>query len=266
MGESEVAKPRVKRTYSVLALDKAIKILDVMSAKEGDFDLATLSKMVQMPKSTLLRLLYTMKSHNLIRQDSETKRFNLGLALVALGKAAEKKFDLVKHIHPFLVELSDRTNETASLVILEGSHAVYIDQVLSSNMIVGRPRIGVSIDLHCSSCGKILLGSKSDDWIQEHVLSEPLSRMTSKTTTDPEVLLKEIRRVRAVKYAVDDEEVEVGGRCVAAPVWDKDGNIIAAISVMGPTTRIRQKDFPEIGAILKDVSLRASIALGYRPA
>jgi len=248
----------------VRALDKALNILETMSHIDGDIDLAGLAKRMKMPKSTLLRLLTTMRYHNLIRQNVNTKRFSLGLGLVALGRAAESNFNLVERIHPFLLELSEKTGETASLLIMEGDHAVYIDQVTSKSIIRGQPRIGLRLDLYCSSGGKILLSDLSESRIDSLFHGKKLEQKTSKTIDDLEKLKKELQKVREQGYATDDEEVEIGGRCVAAPLRNKSGEVVAAISVMGPTTRIRQKDFGKLSRIVKEGVLKASQSLGYQ--
>ena len=249
---------------SVRALDKAIYVIEFLSGIDGDIDLAGLSRKVKMPKSTLLRLLRTMKNHNLVRQDKSTKRFSLGLGLIALGKAAEKLYNLAGEIHPYLIEITEKTGETASLMIREGRHAVYIDQVVSNNMIHGSAKIGFSLDLYCSSGGKALLSGFDDEKIDSLFKDKEFEAKTAKTITDLKKLKKEIQKVREQGYAVDDEEVEIGGRCVAAPVKDKDGQIIAAVSVMGPTLRISQKNIPDIAQIVMSVVKKASYALGYK--
>jgi len=248
----------------VRALDKALNILEEMSHVDGDIDLASLAKKMVMPKSTLLRLLSTMRHHNLIRQDENTKRFSLGLGLVALGRAAENNFDLVKRVRPFLLELSERTGETSSLLIMEGDHAVYVDQVTSKSIIRGQPRIGLRLDLYCSSGGKVLLSALDDKRIDALFRGKKLEQKTSKTIDDLEKLKKELQKVRDQGFAIDDEEVEIGGRCVAAPLRSKSGEIMAAISVMGPTTRIRQKDIVSLARIVKEEVLKASQSLGYQ--
>ena len=171
--------------------------------------------------------------------------------------------DLAREIHPFLVELSEKTGETASLSMLEGDHAVYIDQVVSKSMIRGQPRIGLHLGLHCNSGGKLLLSGLPDHKIEEFITSHTLEKKTDKTITDSQKLRREIQKIREQGYATDDEEVEPGGRCVAAPLMDKNGRIIAAISVMGPTTRIRQKDFPKFAQVVKEEVMKASQSLGY---
>ncbi len=259
----QVKAEKEKIASSVKSLDKAINIIETMARIDGDIDLASLSKKIKMPKSTLLRLLTTLKNHNLVKQDSETKRFSLGLGLVALGKAAESNFNLAREVHPFLVELSEKTGETASLSTMEGDHAVYIDQVVSKSMIRGQPRIGLSLDLYCSSGGKVLLSGLDDEKLDAFFARNTLTKKTEKTVVDAERIKKEIQKIREQGYATDDEEVEVGGRCVAAPLKNKQGDIIAAISVMGPTTRIRQKDFSRLADVVKEEVMKASESLGY---
>lgn len=253
-----------KEKSSVRALDKAINALEIIATLDGDIDLSALSKMTEIPKSTMLRLLNTLSSHNLIYQDEKTKRFRLGMQLIALGRAAEHSFNLVQHMHPFLVELSEKTGETASLMVLEGTSSIYIDQVVSTRLIRGQPQIGKSIELHCSSGGKILLSAMDDVKIDSMLHGKVLKPRTEKTIIDTEELKREVTKIRELGYAVDDEEAEIGGRCVAVPLWDRNGNTIAAISVMGPTTRIRQKDFPKLAAMVKGLVLQASESLGFR--
>ena len=252
-----------RHVTSVRALSKAIRIIETLAFMDRDVDLASLSRKIDMPKSTLLRLLNTMKNHNLVRQDPATKRFSLGLGLVALGKAAERNFDLAREIHSYLVELAEKTGETASLMTLEGDHAVYIDQVVSNSLIRGQPKIGLNIDLHCSSGGKVLLSAFSDSELHTLFEGRKLRKYTEKTITSLDRLVKEIQRVREAGYATDDEEVEAGGRCVAAPLRDGQGKIVAAVSITGPTMRIRQKDFARLAGVVKQEVLEASRSLGY---
>ncbi|MBN2051092.1 MAG: IclR family transcriptional regulator [Spirochaetales bacterium] len=261
---SKEAAAEEKRGTSVRSLDKAVFILKTLAGMDNDIDLAALSKMVKMPKSTLLRILSTLRNNHLVQQDDETKRFSLGIGMIALGKAAEKHFNLEDVIHPVLMELTEKTGETASMVVLEDDHAVYIDQVASKSMIRGQTRIGLSLDLHSSSCGKVLLAAMDEEELADFLKGRNLQQRTQKTIVDKDKLLKEIAKVREQGHAVDDEEVEVGGRCIAAPLRDRNGHVIAAISVMGPISRMRQKDFPAIAQTLKEEVMKASVKLGYK--
>ena len=146
---------------SVKALEKSLFILEILANSGGEIDLSTLTRHTQIPKSTLLRLLNTLKNHNFVLQDSQSRRFRLGWALIHLGKAAEQSFNLIQIVHPFMEDLASQTGETVSLVLLDGDHAIYVDQVVSSSIIRGHPPIGTPLHLHCTASGKVLLSAFS---------------------------------------------------------------------------------------------------------
>jgi len=249
---------------SVKTLNKSLLILEILANTPGEIDLSTLTKHTHIPKSTLLRLLNTLKNHNFVLQDPQSRRFRLGWALIRLGKAAEKSFNLIHTVHPYLEELASQTGETASLVLLDGDHAVYVDQVASPSIIRGNPPIGTPLHLHCTAAGKVLLGAFSDIDFKSFIRRTKLIRKTEKTIVDPVILQEEIRKIRKQGYAFDDEETELGGRCVAAPINNDEGTTVAAVSIMGPSTRIRQSDLTSLARMVKRVAYGASAQLGYQ--
>jgi DNA-binding IclR family transcriptional regulator len=208
-------------------------------------------------------LLNTLKNHNFVLQDSQSRRFRLGWALIHLGKAAEQSFNLIQIVHPFMEDLASQTGETVSLVLLDGDHAIYVDQVVSSSIIRGHPPIGTPLHLHCTASGKVLLGAFSSQEFESFIGRTQLVKKTEKSIVNPLVLQEEIRRIQKQGYAFDDEETEIGGRCVAAPVFNKQGHIEASVSIVGPSTRIRQSDLVSIATVVKRVADQASAALGF---
>jgi IclR family KDG regulon transcriptional repressor len=249
---------------SVSALDKALNVLERLSLLDADIDLGSLAREVRLPKSTLLRLLTTLKTHNLIHQDERTRRFRLGWALIYLGRAANRAFSLVELAHPFLERLARQIGETANLVLLERNHAVYVDQVVSDSIIRGVPPVAARLGLHCTAAGKVLLSFQPPDRLERILTQIRLKALTAKTITDPARLRKALRRVRRQGYAVDDEESEIGGRCVGAPVRDREGRVIAAVSVVGPSSRFTRATIPgHIRSVLA-VTGEISRSLGYR--
>jgi DNA-binding IclR family transcriptional regulator len=246
---------------SVGAVDKAMIVLEAMSRYDRDVPLAVLAEKVGFPKSTLVRLLRSMKRHGIVQQDPRTRRYRLGMALIRLGKAAERQFDLERIVRPFLAELSKSTGETASFAVLEGERAVYLVQVLSDSIIRGVPPIGAELDLHCTAVGKVLLTSFSEEQIESLIREHGLPRHTEKTIIDAESLRKELDRTRQKGYALDDEEAERGGRCIAAPVCDDRDRVIAAVSITGPTTRMRMDQIDNLAAIARRVAEKVTEAL-----
>jgi len=252
------------RESSVRALEKALTVLEHLSKLDRDIDLATLTQEMDMPKTTLLRLLNTLKKHNFVQQDERSRRYRLGWALIYLGQAANRVFNIVEFIHPFLEKLSRDTGETANLVFFDRNHAVYVDQVVSDNIIRGVPAVGAPLGLHCTAAGKALLSCQPADRIEEILEQIDLNALTEKTITDPDQLYREIEQVRRRGYALDDEETELGGRCVAAPVYGKEGSVIGAISVIGPTNRVNPETIPALSATVSAAAREISRALGHR--
>ena len=245
----------------VRALDKALSVLLKLSQADRDIDLATLAAQTRLPKSTLVRLLHTMRLHSVVQQDLQTRRYRLGWGLIHLGKAAERQFDLEKIVLPYLEQLKKESGETASFAILEGARAVYVAQVLADSVIRGVPPIGSELELHCTAVGKVLLTSYPDELFEQRIIEQGLPRMTEHTIVNSEQLRKEVAISAKRGFALDDEEAENGGRCIASPIFGSDGSVIAAISITGPTSRIREDRIDEYAEIVKRVAARVSEAL-----
>ena len=245
----------------VRVVDKAFSALQVLSQVDRDMDLAGLAEKTGLPKSTLVRLLHTMKLHNIVQQDSKTRRYRLGWGLIHLGKAAEHQVDLERIVRPYLEQLANETSETASFATLEGTRAVYLAQVLTDSIIRGVPPIGAELPLHCTAVGKVLLTSFSDEQIEKLAAENGLTRMTDRTIDNTEQLRREITIVSEQGYALDNEEAERGGRCIAAPIHDETGQVIAALSITGPTSRIQLDSVDEYAQIVKRVASKVTEAL-----
>ena len=245
----------------VRVVDKAFTTLQVLSQADRDMDLAGLAGQTGLPKSTLVRLLHTMKLHNIVQQDSKTRRYRLGWALIQLGKAAEHQFDLERIVLPYLEKLANETSETASFATLEGTRAVYLAQVLTDSIIRGVPPIGAELALHCTAVGKVLLTSFSDEQMEKLAAEQGLPRLTENTIDNTEQLRREVAIVSEQGYALDNEEAERGGRCIAAPIHDDTGQVIAALSITGPTSRIQLDRVDEYAEIVKRVASRVTEVL-----
>jgi IclR family acetate operon transcriptional repressor len=247
---------------SVQALDKALTILEHLATIDGDVDLASLAGALNLPKTTLLRLLTTLKRRSFVQQDEQSRRFRLGWALVHLGKAATRACDLVAIARPHLETLARQTGETANLVLPDGERVVYIDQVVSRSIIRGVTSVGSRLGLHCTAAGKVLLGFRSQEEIRQTLRGLRLRRMTPKTITDPARLRRELNRIRLQGFAVDDEETELGGCCVAAPVYGREGRVLAALSIIGPTRRVNPDSIPRLSKMVRAAAREISRALG----
>lgn len=257
----QVSGERGSAVASVRSLGKALGVLQLLAEFETDVDLQTLAARAGLPKSTLSRLLSTMRAQNFVYQDPRTRQYRLGWALVHLGEAAKRQFNLAEVLRPFLEQLARETGETASLAVLAGRHAVYIDQVVSQSVIKGVPPVGSALDLHCTGVGKMMLSSLPEGMLEQLVREQGLPRRTQNTIDNAARLRKELEKVRRQGYAVDDEEAEPGGRCVAAPVVDGQGAVVAAVSITGPTNRITPERIAEYAEMVRNAAAQASALL-----
>lgn len=254
-----------KKENSVQALEKALAVLEYLSRIEGDIDLSSLAQALALPKTTLLRLLATLKKRHFVQQDEQSRRFRLGWALIHLGQAAGRAFDLAGLAHPVLERLAGRSGETANLILLDGEHAVYVDQVVSASIIRGVPAVGAPLGLHCTAAGKVLLSFEPEEQRAAILRRLRLVRLTQKTITEPSLLAEELERTRRRGFAVDDEETELGGRCVAAPVRDRRGKVVAAVSIIGPAHRVNPESIPRLARMVVAAADEISGKLGYEP-
>lgn len=251
----------------VQSIERVATIFDVLAQSSQGISLRELSTRVKLPKGTTHRLLSSLAYYGYIRQTPETKSYHLGFKLIELGNSLLSQLDIRSQAKPFLNDLSKRIKETVHLVILDKYEALYIDKV-ESNVKQGGlqmvSRVGFRVPVHCSSVGKVLLAHLSENVLDGIIKEKGLSKRTKNTITNPESLKAHLKMVRTQGYAIDDEENEEGIRCVGAPIFNQEGQMIAAISISGPTVRITRKLIQDIyrKEIIKTASA-ISRELGY---
>ncbi|GKX57769.1 IclR family transcriptional regulator [Leminorella grimontii] len=221
---------------SVPALDKVVRVCDFLSDKNG----ATFSQIYQgvgMAKSSTSSLLSAMVTHGLLRQDGD--KYYLGLRLYELGNKAVEQYDIKKIALPVLTALRDDTNLTCHLGVLQGSSPIYLTKLESPQAIVIRSWEGKRLSLHSSGLGKAIMAWLSPEEVDDLLSDElPLTRFTDTTITDVPTLKKQLALIRQRGWAYDDEEDSQGVRCIAVPVFNPQGQVIAAISVSGVAFQI----------------------------
>jgi len=257
-----------KPTNLVQTIERVSQILDVLGQNPQGISIRDLSSKVNLPKGTTHRLLSSLSFLGYVRQDPKTRNYLLGFKLVELGNLLLSQLDLRKEAAPFLKDLAERTKETVHMVILDRNEVVYIDKVEGDQNPSGlrmASRIGLRNPAHSSAVGKVLLAHFSEDALNQFFRGKGLPKRTENTITDPIQLREHLKTVRHQGYAIDDEENEKGVRCVGAPIYDGEGNPVAAISISGPAFRITKKMVQEI--LKKEVietALKISQRLGYR--
>ena len=243
-------------------------ILDVLAQNGQGMSLRALSARVGLAKGTCHRLLSSLMYFDFVRQDSGTRDYALGFKLVELGTCLLEQIDLRKEARPFLRSLSQRTKETVYLVILDRTEVVYLEKIEAedtSMVLRASAKTGQRNAANSCAVGKALLAQLAEDELDALIQEMPLVQKTENTITDPLQLKEHLRMVRARGYAVDDEESERGIRCVAAPIRDKRGRTVAAMSVSGPAIRIsRQRILDSLKDEVVKAALEISQKIGFR--
>ena len=204
------------------------------------------------------RILTTLKSRGYVIQNLNTKKYRLGIRLFTLGCAVQSTKHLVEIIKPYLRQLSQSTNETANLAILEGKEVIYLDTIESPEILRTGIMAGTRTPAHCTALGKALLAFISDEEFKSLYKSdEPLSSLTSKSISSLEELKKDLKKVKEQGYAVDREEYKIGINCIGVPIFGRNG-AIAAMSITGPSSRFTIDEMEKVKDKLMDISREVS--------
>ena len=246
------------------SLEKALQIIEVMASNKGPMRLQDISINLGFPQALSLRFLNTLMLYNYVNQDPETLRYSLSFKFSHIGNLVSEQLSIRDIVRPYLLELSEKCQESACLAIDGDMMVVYVDVVDGpDNMLKAMQRIGKRAPFHSTGVGKILLLNYNDSELDSIIKETGLSKLTKHTITTKEALISELAKVKEQGFALDDEECEIGARCIAAPIRDYTGKNIAAISVSGPTSRMTMSKINHISKIIKDYSTEISNKLGY---
>jgi DNA-binding IclR family transcriptional regulator len=237
-----MSKP--KSDYSIQTVSNALHMLEVFY-DEDEIGVSELSRRLGLHKNNVFRLLATLQEGGYIEQSRESDRYRLGTRCVELGQAFQRGHTLMRRARPILEELGDQLGETVHLGVLRDFEVVHLAGFLpESQLIVSTLRVGRRLPAHCTALGKVLVGcaeaSVREAYDRAASTEEGLVGHTEATIVDAHKLIEHLRSVAVQGYAVDLEECAVGMRCVAAPVHDASGRVIASISASGPSFRLSE--------------------------
>jgi IclR family acetate operon transcriptional repressor len=245
-----------------ITVAKAFSIVEALAPEtDRGLTLADLSQRVSLPKSTVHRYLATLQELGLA-QRSDSDRFLLGTKVIELAGTYLAGSDLRNECQAALEGLSAQTNETVHLAVRSEAEVVYISKVESRHAVRMYSYIGARLPMYCTALGKAMLAFGPEDWLRQ-TLSQGLEARTSHTLVSASALESELAAIRARGFSVDNEENEVGVRCVGAPIFDFTQSVIAAISLSGPTDRIDSPRSAELGPVVHESARHISQRLGY---
>jgi len=250
--------------YDVAVLQKALDILEIVT-QTGDLGLADLAARTGASKASSFRILSTLHRRGYVSKDPATRRYTPGPRLVALSFANVSKLQLVPRARPVLESLREEFGETVNLGILAGHDVLYLEIAESARSLRMSSVVGARDRLHSTSLGKAMLAELPADEARRLLEAYERRPATRRTIVDLEALMAELRATKERGYSIDDEENEVGARCVGVAIVDVSGRPQAAISVSGPTARVFDRTIDAIGEQLKVAADTVAARMGWRP-
>jgi len=245
------------------AIKRAVNILHLLSEK-GPLNFTQIMRQMNLSKSTTHDLLKTMEDEGLVWKDHYERRYFLGNQLVKFGNKVQLNSTLIKLAKRPMQELREAIDETIFLAVLESDKQVIIDSVESTQSLRTSVTLGTKDYLHYTSLGKAMMAFMKEEKVNAIIKSGRLKRRTENTITDQEDFKKELRKIRQQGYSVDNMEHSKWVRCVGAPILNHAGQVLGAISVSGPPSRLKMENIPEIGRLVKEKAMEISLQLGYR--
>ncbi len=245
------------------SLNKAMDIIDLL-AEKGGLGIREISTLTGFPVGTTHRIVATLARRRLLVQNPVSKGYSLSLRFLELGTMVQQQFNLTTAARPHLEALMRETGESANIAVLDREEAVYLDNIRSSHMLQLFTRPGARVPLYATGVGKAFMSSWSDREVKDYLKRTKPRARTPNTIVNAERMVRELARIRSMGYAVDDEEMEQGVRCVAALVLDHRGVPAAAVSISGASTRIIPEKIKPLAQRVKLCAKAISEELGFR--
>ena len=250
------------KKYLVPAVLKAFDIIEFISNK-GHASLSDVCKGLSLPKTTAYQIITTLCERGYLIDAPEKGMFTLSFRFLGLGNRVQAGLDLRQEAQPILERLMNDVKQTCHLGVLEDHHAVYLAKAFYQGSPVVNSWVGKRLNLQTTAMGRVLLAWRDENDIRELLRYNPPVQKTPKTILDPEVYIKALGLVRRRGWAEENGENVTGLRCVAAPVRNISGNVIAAIGISGLSAEITDSRLPELSARLIESADELSTRLGF---
>jgi DNA-binding IclR family transcriptional regulator len=247
----------------VKSAQRTLDILELLTRKQTPMTFTDIFDALGYPRSSLHHLLRTLVRSGWAELDPVGGRYTLGIRAWQAGNAYLRAVNLAERARPFMERIRDEFDDTVQLAVRDGRYNVYIAKIEGSQLLVLASAIGRRLEAHATGVGKVLLADLSTAERERLLYGQPLERFTPSTITDPRELEIEFATIRQRGHGVDNEEYTLGVRCVAAPVRDHTGSVVAGMSMSVPTIRFDADRVERARHLLVEGCHNLSAALGY---
>ncbi|MBW1971553.1 MAG: IclR family transcriptional regulator [Deltaproteobacteria bacterium] len=255
---------RSKSSYIIKSVDRAIDLLEEFTGDVKELGVTELARRLKLHKNNVFRLLATLENRGYIEQNKTTENYRLGLKSLELGQTYIRQMGIVRQTRPVMEKLAKKVNENVYIGIAHMNSAIYLDVVESNQIVRVVSRVGWRFPIYCSAIGKVIAAYKSETELEKLGVCKNLKKFTENTISDEQTFKKELEQIRKQGYALDNEEYDIGVRCVAVPIRDYTRQVVAGLAVSSPSCRvseqkIKEEILPELLKAGEEISKR----LGY---
>jgi IclR family acetate operon transcriptional repressor len=262
-----VAEKKLVSDYQLVpALLRGTKILELLSRKSL-LTMEVVSNQSEIPRTTVFRILTTLEALGYVKREriDGIDHWSLGLKLLDLTKSMLSRLDLRNEVHKIMEDLAEQTDEFVQLGILHNGKVMYIDHIKRSKPLTMYAEVGSQLPINISAAGMVISASLKTEELDKLLSEQKFPKNTPKTTTDPDKLRKILKTIARQGYAYDDQQYAIGVRCIAAPICDYTGRVIAAINVTGSLLSFTDEMIETFVEKVKQAAKAASRKMGYRP-
>jgi IclR family transcriptional regulator, KDG regulon repressor len=245
------------------SLARGLQIVQLLAQADGPLGVTQIGERLGVDPSTSYRLLATLERHGFVQQEPSTKKYGLGFGVLQIASALLRRLNLAAIASPHLRALAAESGEGAHVAVRDATRAVFVARESATGVLRVEAPVGSSEPVHCTAAGKALLLDMNEADLAQLFGGRPLERYTPQTITDLDLLVLELQRSRDRGYAFDDEELHPGVRCLAAPVRDHVGRIVASLGLSAPATRLTRDRIPALVAAVRQTAHDVSSQLGY---
>ena len=253
----------MKDKKRVQSIDRAVAILECFNDENKDYKLSEISDKLDLNKSTVHGIITTLKYHGFVSQDEETQKYKLGIRFIEFGNLVSNSINIRNAALPIIDQVCNKIEETVHVAMLDGLDIVWIEKKECTKSVKTSTKIGSRLPAYTTADGKIILSYLSEDKIRSY-LPKKIPKFTQNTITNKVEYFKRMEENKKLGYTIDNEEFVEGIKCVAAPIFDHNGNVRFSLSTTAPAFRMNEEKIMELVVIIKEAANEISRRIGYK--
>ena len=254
----------MKQCVRIQSVERALQILEYLSGPVSEAGITEIAAFMGLGKSTVYGLVNTLMQEGYLEQNPDNKRYRLGLKLFEMGCIVQERMDIREIARPYLKALSGHFRMTVHMAVYKDREVVYIDKMDAPDTRIVYSQVGKRAPMYCTGIGKAVLAELNLDDAEWILSSQELEALTPNTMTEKEEVLRALADIRKKGYSTDNEEVELGLKCVAAAIHDHQGKPVAAISISSSAVKMTEEKMEEAASQIKRAAAEISKKLGFR--